>query len=183
MDQRMRDQFIFILLVAIGIVGRWGQPDWAVTPVAAIGLLAGCYFRQAWVAMLVPLSAMLITDLLLPGYHAFAVMVAVYLSMAAPPLLGRLLRRGSGPTWAAKLGAVSLAPATFFFLITNLAVWAWSSQPYYEKSVAGLMACYAQALPFYRKMLLGDLAFTAILFGAAIIAGALTTVPGRARSV
>jgi hypothetical protein len=166
-EQTLRDSIIFALLVAIGVAGRWGQPDWCVTPIAATGLLAGFYFRRTAIAALVPLSAMLISDIALDGYQSFGVMLAVYVAMAAPALLGRWLKTGSGPAWVAKLAACSVFPATLFFLLSNLAVWAWSTSPFYEKTLAGLIYCYAQAVPFYARMLAGDVAFTALLFGAA----------------
>lgn len=172
-DQTIKDLLVFSLLVAIGVVGRWGQPDWCVTPLAATGLFAGYYFRRAAIAMLVPLLAMLITDTMLAAYQSFGVMLAVYAAMSLSALLGGVLRRGAGPAWAAKLVACSVVPATAFFLLSNLAVWAWSPQPYYEKTLVGMATCYAQAAPFYGRMLTGDIAFTALLFGAAAIAGSL----------
>jgi hypothetical protein len=41
----------------------------------------------------------------------------------------------------------------------------WVSTPYYEKTGAGLAACYTAAIPFFHHTLLGDLLFVAILFG------------------
>jgi hypothetical protein len=35
----------------------------------------------------------------------------------------------------------------------------------YPKTAAGLLACYIAAIPFFRNMLVGDLLYTAILFG------------------
>lgn len=169
-EQTIRDSVIFMLLVAIGVAGRWGQPDWCITPIAATSLLAGYWFGRSSIAALVPLTTMLISDIALDGYQNFGVMLAVYAAMTAPVLLGRWLRRGEGARWVAKLAASSLLPATLFFLVSNLAVWAWSTQPYYEKSVAGLVHCYAMAVPFYGRMLAGDIAFTAVLFGAMFVA-------------
>ena len=49
-------------------------------------------------------------------------------------------------------------------MVTNYAVWQFS--PWYEKSLAGLLESYTLALPFFRNTLLGDLFYSAVLFGA-----------------
>jgi hypothetical protein len=164
---------VALLLVALAVVGRWGQPDWCVTPLAAVGLLAGYALPRGW-AVATPLAAMAVSDLLLPDYGSVGVGLAVYAAMGATPLLGALLRRpvASPQAGAVRIAALSLAPATLFFLTTNFAVWAFQS--HYAKTFAGLAECYAAALPFYRRMLMGDLAYTAILFTAAAAAGAYT---------
>lgn len=171
----------FALLVAIGVVGRWGQPDWGVTPLAAIGLLAGYTLPRRW-ALATPLTAMLLTDLVLPSYGSALLAVAVYAAIAVPALLGGLLRSrlASAPAGLARLVGLAAAPALIFFVVTNFAVWATSAM--YPTTLAGLAECYAVAVPFLRRTLVGDLGFTAVLFSAAWAAGAysLTGLPGTA---
>lgn len=163
----------FALIVAIGVVGRWGQPDWAVTPIAATGLLAGYALPRRW-AVAAPLLAMLITDLALPAYANPWVAVTVYAAMAVPPLLGALMRRpiGSRAAGLARWVSLSASPAVLFFLATNFAVWA--TQSIYPKTGEGLLACYAAAVPFFKRMVVGDLTYAAVLFGAAAVAGAFS---------
>lgn len=161
---------VFVLLVAIGTIGRWGQPEWCVTPLAAVALLAGYTLPLGW-AVATPLLAMALSDLALAPYDSWAVPLTVYAAFAAPALLGRVLRQ---PTTSAARGAtrlivVALVPAVLFFLSTNFAVWA--SQSLYPKTPAGLAECYTAAIPFFRRMLAGDLAWTAVVFGAAAAAG------------
>ena len=84
---------VFCLLVAIGVVGRWGQPDWCFTPMAAVTLFAGYYFARRLTALMVPLSVMAISDTLLPAYDRLGVMLVVYAILLLPVLLGGLLRR------------------------------------------------------------------------------------------
>lgn len=164
----------FGLLVAIALVGRLGQPDWNVTPLAAVALLAGYAMPSRRLAIAVPLVALTASNLVLPAYQTFWVGVAVYASFAAAALLGRLLRRpvesiGVGLVRAATLSAV---PAVLFFLVTNFAVWA--SMSIYPHTPVGLGDCYAAAVPFFRKMLAGDLAYTAVLLASAAAAGAFS---------
>lgn len=163
----------FAALVAIAVVGRWGQPDWCVTPMAAVGLLAGYALPRRW-AVATTLSAMLISDALLSSYGSWPVALAVYATMTAAPLLGSLLRRSlpSQAAGAARLVGLSLTPALIFFVVVNFAVWAFET--HYAKTTAGLVECYTAALPFLRRMLVGDLAYTGALFGVAMAAGAFS---------
>lgn len=162
---------VFSLLVAIGVAGRWGQPDWCITPLAATGLLAGYWFRNLLVAMMVPITAMLISDIALPSYDSYAVLLTVYVALGMSALIGRPMRREISSKLAglARLVSCTIGPAIFFFVSTNFAVWASSER--YAKTLGGLAECYTAALPFLRRMLAGDVAFVALLFGAAAVAG------------
>jgi hypothetical protein len=169
-QETIRDLTVFVLLVAIGVAGRWGQPDWEFTPVAATAVFAGWYFRRAAVATLVPITILAISDRLLPAYNSVWVLAVKYAVMALPVVFGRWLMRGGrggGAVW--RWGICGLAPATIFFLTTNLAVWAFESD--YARTLAGLYQCYAAAVPFFRTMLAGDLFYLTVLFGCAAIAG------------
>jgi hypothetical protein len=74
--------------------------------------------------------------------------------------MGKLIRDRKS---VVSVGAVTLASSFLFFGVTNLAVWASGSL--YPRTFAGLMVCYTAAIPFFRNSLIGDLAFTAALFG------------------
>ena len=172
----LRDVLVFGLLVAIGVVGRWGQPDWCFTPTAAVAVFAGLYFERLWVAILVPLAVLGISDLALPAYDSRGVMLAVHAALMLPVLFGVGLRRPSGKLTAAlKLATCGFLPATLFFLVTNWAVWQFKSD--YEPTLAGLASCYAAALPFYRAMLAGDLFYMSVLLGSYAIASAYLRRP------
>jgi hypothetical protein len=86
----------------------------------------------------------------------------VYLGLAAYPVLGGwLLRRTENPL---KIGATALAGGLAFFLVTNFVSWARQDLPY-AMTPAGLLESYVNGIPFLRGTLLGDLTFTAVLFG------------------
>jgi hypothetical protein len=160
---------VFSMLVAIGVAGRWGQPQWSVTPLAAAALFAGFYFTQRWMAILVPVVILSISNLALPQYDSLPVMVSVYLAMTIPVLLGELLRRfQTWPALAVTGPLAALVPSTAFYLLTNFAVWAFES--YYPHTPTGLAECYAAAIPFYRWMVAGDVVYMAILFGCYAVA-------------
>jgi hypothetical protein len=159
-----------MLLVAIGVAGRWGQPEWCFTPTAACAIFAGYYFSRVAIALMVPLAILAISDLLLPAHDNFAVMLATYTVMTVPVWFGRMLASAQGG-WSSvwRWAVCGIVPATLFWLVTNFAVWAFQSD--YAKTFAGLMQCYWAAVPFFRWMLAGDAFYLAILFGCLMLAG------------
>jgi hypothetical protein len=170
-QRQVQDLLVFAMLVAIGVVGRWNQPEWCVTPTAATTIFAGLYFSRLAIAVLVPLTILAIGDVfLLPAHDSVPVIIATYAAMTFPVLLGRWLshsatRRAAIWRWA----ACGFLPATVFFLTTNFAVWAFQSD--YAKTLAGLAECYWAAVPFYRWMLAGDVVYLAVLFACWWLAG------------
>jgi hypothetical protein len=127
-------------------------------PIAALGLFAGAYSnrRSSW---LIPLAALLAGDFLI-GFYNPLVMLFVYAGFAVSGLLGRsfLQNRRS----ALRIGACSLASAMAFFTLSNLGCWLAGMYPH---TLAGLGQCYFMAIPFLRNTVLGDIFYTAALFG------------------
>ena len=163
---------IFTGLVAAGALSRVyfrELPNFA--PIAAMALFSGYFFRSAKVAVLVPLLAMALSDLVIGGYE-WQMMVVVYGALALPVAFRGLVRkylameRGSASSAAVGLSGLltcSLASSLLFFLATNFAWWPWSM---YERNWEGLILCYQQGLPFFRNTLAGDLFFGTVLFGS-----------------
>ena len=127
-------------------------------PVAAIALFGGAYFTKRLVAFLIPLAAMLITDLIL-GFHS--TMWAVYLSFVIIVGIGMLMIKQKK---VSNIFLASVSASVLFFVVTNFAVWV--SGIYYPKDLSGLAASYTAAIPFFHYTLLGDLFFVALMFGS-----------------
>jgi hypothetical protein len=145
-------------LVALDVVARLAPHAPNFTPLAASALFAGAVLGSRPLALAVPLAAMLVSDLVL-GYHDWIVMGAVYGALALPALLGMWARARS----AVMLAPLALGSSLFFFASTNFAVWASSGM--YAADLDGLVHCYVAALPFLRNTVLGDMFWTALLFG------------------
>jgi hypothetical protein len=184
---------VWFVLVAVSVVGRLWQPTANVTPLAGAAIAAGAVFPSPLVAVTVPLAALSISNLALPGYGNAAgnmVMAAViYAAIAWPVLLGsrlgsRLSGQVNGPVrfgrWLPIAGA-ALASSLVFFLSTNFAHWCLTND--YPHTLAGLLACYTAGLPFYRWMPVGDmawsLAFIGGLTGFGLIASASPLISSR----
>lgn len=127
------------------------------TPVAAVALFGGAHLGKRWLAFMIPLVALLISDLFL-GFHNL--MIPVYLSFALVVLLGTLMRNKIRVPYI--IGG-SIAGSLLFFLITNAAV--WIATPYYPNTLQGLLTSYTMAIPFFHTGLLGDLFYNGVFFG------------------
>ncbi|MCI0402617.1 MAG: hypothetical protein L0212_03745 [Acidobacteria bacterium] len=127
------------------------------TPIAAMALFGGAHFAGKRSAFLVPLAAMLLSDLVI-GLHPL--MPVVYASFALIVCIGFWLRmrRRTLP-----IAGAGLASSLLFFLVTNFGVWTLGSL--YAKTPQGLLACYVAAIPFFANTLLSDAVYTVALFG------------------
>jgi hypothetical protein len=159
---------VWLALVALAVIGRlwqpsWnGSPLWNATPMAAVALAAGYVFPSALVATSVPVVALLVSDLALPAHDNIPVALVVLAATAWPVILGATGLLGTArPRWFAVLGG-SLASSLVFFFSTNVAHWLFASD--YPRSAAGLVECLVAALPFYRWMPIGDVAWTVVVF-------------------
>ena len=128
-----------------------------VSPVAAMALFGGAYFSDNRVAFLVPFLALLLSDFLL-GLHD--TMVYVYAGFALTVVIGFWLRQNMN------FGRISIAvigSSVLFFIISNFG--AWFTSGLYPMTLDGLMQAYVAAIPFFQNSLLGNIVFTALLFG------------------
>ncbi len=144
-------------LVTLDVVARLLPHAANFAPLAASALFAGVVLRRRTLALGVPMAAMLASDLLLGGYD-WRVMSVVYAGLLVPVLLGTFGRR-----MPAMILPLAVASSLIFFASSNFAVWAFGGM--YPRTLAGLTQCYVSALPFLHTTMLGDLFWTAVLFG------------------
>ncbi len=138
------------------------------SPIEAVALFGGAYFAKRHWALLVPLAAMFLSDMvlgLLRGglyleYFASAGYLLVYACILLSTLLGFGLR---GKVGASRVLGYSLAGSLLFFLVTNFGV--WLSSPTYPQNASGLLAAYLAGVPFFQWTVLGTLFYSALLFG------------------
>jgi hypothetical protein len=164
-------------------LGQERDQFWHLIPMGALTLFAGAHLRSAW-AVLVPLGAYLVADLLLIlplaaiGQPSFTWETPlVYASFAAYYAIGRLVPRDRlALNWVV---LAALAGSTQFFLVTNFGSWLGGALPY-TKDLAGLLDCYVKALPFHRNHLTADVVYGVGLFAAyAAAAWAVSPVARR----
>jgi hypothetical protein len=140
-------------------------------PIGAMALFGGACFADKRIAFLIPLAAMLLSDLAIAlltgdlsmGFHGLT--PVVYGTFALIVCLGFRLRRRRK---AAPIAAGVLVSSVLFFILTNFGVWALGS--WYPKTGEGLIACYVAAIPFFHNTLLGDAVYATALFGGLALA-------------
>ena len=126
------------------------------TPIGAMALFSGAYLAHRWLALAVPLAAMLLSDAVL-GFHSG--MPFVYGSVALIVLIGWFgLKRVS----SLRVVAAALISSVLFFVVTNFGTWAVSGM--YPMTLSGLAACYVAAIPFFQNTVVGDLFYSGVLF-------------------
>jgi len=156
-----KNSLIFIIaIVLLAAASRLMKHPPNFTPIAAIGLFAGFYFRSKW-GIVIPLAAMFIGDIFI-GLYDWRLMAAVYISIAIMYFIGMYANHNNTGNWRKVLGG-SLLGSVIFFIMTNFAAWALYS--WYPHNLSGLLNCFSMALPFFRNSLLGDLSYTVALFG------------------
>jgi hypothetical protein len=163
-------------LVTLGVLTRVLPHPPNLTLATALALFAGS-FCTSRATVAIPLAAMVVSDLIL-GMHELVAFT--WGGVVLTWLLGRWLRRRQS---AGRVALAAAAGSTLYFLLTNIGVWLFADgSTAYPKTVDGLVHCFVMALPFYRTALLGDLIYTAALFGLWQLAAArLIPAPARSR--
>jgi hypothetical protein len=126
-------------------------------PIAAMALFSGAQMPKRAMSFVAPFAALLLSDVVIGFYSGIGF---VYAAFALAVLMGWAIAQRQT---ALTIGAAAVGTSVLFFALTNFGVWA--SGTIYPHSVAGLEACYVAAVPFFRNTLLGDLTYTALLFG------------------
>jgi hypothetical protein len=143
-----------------------------VSPVAAMALFGGAYFSDRRVAFLVPFLALLLSDFLI-GLHE--TMIYVYAGFALTVVIGFWIRKKLN---VSRIAFAVVASSVLFFMISNLG--AWFTSGLYPMTMDGLVQAYVAAIPFFQNSLLGNMAFTILLFGG--FALLQRNIPGMAES-
>ncbi|MGH6728321.1 MAG: DUF6580 family putative transport protein [Pseudolabrys sp.] len=158
------DLGMVVFLVVFDVVARLVPHAPGVWPFAASALFAGRMLRMPALAIIVPLAAVLLSNVALAG-DDWRITAVVCAAITLPAFAGMIARRYPGAL--AVIGGM-IACSLIFFVTTNFAVWAFGTL--YPHTLQGLTQCYVAALPFLDKTVLGDLFWTAVLFGGAWLA-------------
>lgn len=144
------------------------------TPIGAMALFGGTYFRSRTKSFLFPLLALLISDVLLmqlfyPGLRSgllYSGWVWTYASFALMVFIGRAVKKVN----VKNILIASLSAALVHWIVTDYGVWLaggldMATGKELQKNLHGLVQCYVQALPYLKNMLVGNILFSAIMFG------------------
>jgi len=162
--------FVLTAMILLAALSRVLPHMHNFSPLGAIALFGSAHFGRRWMALGVPIAATWLSDLLLnngvyarfypeftwisPGFYW------TYGSYALIVMAGwLLLRKVSVGRVLGSAGVASL----IFFAVSNLGCWVGSTA--YPQTIAGLMTCYAAGIPFLQGTVLGDIFYSALLFG------------------
>lgn len=161
-------RFIFITsAILLAAVSRIFPHFNNFTPIAAMALFGGVYFSDKRLAFIVPLLAMILSDVILElttGWGFHNTIPYVYGAFILTSAIGLYVRKNTNVQTI--LGA-SVLSSLLFFIITNFGVWAASGG---VGGASGLAATYVLGVPFFAPTLLGDIFYNTILFGAFYLA-------------
>ena len=131
------------------------------TALGAIALFGAAQYQKKIMAFLIPITALIASDAIL-GFYGGAYWV--YGTFAIITCIGFALRNNL--TIPRLIGAALLS-SLCVFIFTDIGVWMGTM---YAHTWAGLIECYAAALPFLRNEVLGDVFYCGVLFGGFYLA-------------
>lgn len=154
-----RKTVILAIMIIVGILSRTLPlvlPHmWSFTAIGALAIFSGAKFDNKYLAFLIPILSMLISDIVFFGN----VEPSVYISLIAMILLGYGIRnRQSIPN----VVGVSVLGALVFFLITNFAF--FYPVQLYPHSANGIITAYIAGVPFMFNMVLSNIVFSIVYF-------------------
>ena len=150
-----KNNFILTIFILVGVLTRVIPHPPNFTAIGAIALFGGACFIDKRLSFLVPVSIMLISDLIL-GYH---IMLSVYISFIIIVFLGfRLARKRT----SMKVVNTAIIASIIFFIITNFSVFLTSTL--YSKNIIGLIECYTLAIPFFMNTLVANIFYSLLMF-------------------
>ena len=127
------------------------------TPIIAVALISGYFFKNINLSLLILLVAMLLSDLFIGFYEN---MIFVYASLL---LITFVFHKISKKINYKNLFIYCFAGSFIFFIFSNFGVWALGSPGVldvaYERNISGLVEFYILAIPFFGNTFLSTLIF------------------------
>ena len=133
------------------------------TPIVAVAIMSGYFFKNIKFSFVVLLIAMLLVDVFLGFYKH---MLFVYLSLF---LIAFVFFKISDKINFKNLFVFGFLGSLIFYLVSNFGVWASgvlspvTNLPY-EKDLNGLISCYFLAIPFFKNTLFSTVIFSYAAF-------------------
>jgi len=142
-----------VIILALSLTRLIPHP-WNFSPMLAVGVFPGFYFRQFYLSLFVVIFSMFIGDLFL-GFHSL--MFFTYVALAIAVLIGLCVKHFK----FTEVLYSGLASSVCFFIITNFG--AWLTLEMYTKNFAGLLQSYVMAIPFFHNTLISTFVYLFVL--------------------
>ena len=154
MNKNLKNYFLPICLIIVLSFSRLIPHPWNFTPVLAMGIFSGFYFKNFILGSFVVVFSMFVGDLFL-GFHS--TMFFTYTSLIIAVVLGLLIKKFK----FTEILFYGVASSVCFFLVTNFG--AWLTLEMYEKNLVGLFQSYVLAIPFFHNTLISNLFYLIVL--------------------
>jgi len=150
----LKREYLPISLILVLALSRLIPHPYNFTPMLAVGVFSGFYFKQFYLSLFIVIFSMFIGDLFL-GFHS--TMFFTYISLAVAVLVGLSIKRFQFK----EILFTGLASSVCFFIITNFG--AWLTHQMYEQNFNGLLQSYEMAIPFFHNTLISTFLYLLIL--------------------
>jgi biotin transporter BioY len=149
------------LFVVLALLVRFVSVPVSFAPVGGALLFFGARGprRHWWIPVLLLAGADFVLTKFIYGYPYTLDHLITVAWYAAVLLMGRLMLENARPV---RVVVAALATSVGFFAISNFGVWLMGNM--YPYTLNGLAACYAAAVPFFRKQAVSDVVFTVAMF-------------------
>jgi len=161
---------LLLLIVTAALYRIIPNRPFGFAPQWAMSLFAGAVIRDKKWAFALPVFSMFLSDLvyqvlylrgLTPISGFYAGQITNYLLFAGMVVIGFFVKRIS----VLNIAGWSVVECSVFFLLSNFFVWFGHSGYQRPMTFDGLMACYADGLPFFVNSIFATLLFSGLLFG------------------
>ena len=133
----MKKNIILVsLIILFGLLTRFIPHPPNFTPIIAMVLFGSVYLENKKLAILIPLTIMILSDYFL-GYGLVS-------------LLGYITRKSNITNM--------LLASVIFFIVTNFGVWLMG----YPKTLDGFILCYTLAIPFFTNTLISTIMYSVV---------------------
>ena len=138
----LKKETIPITLILILALSRLIPHPPNFTPIIAVAIMSGYFFKNIYLAFFTILISMLISDMFIGFYkNMFFVYTAMFLISFIFYQLSEKLKKFKNVV------LFTLSGSLIFFIISNFGVWFVSN--IYERTILGLVECYILAIPFF----------------------------------
>ena len=157
LSKNLKKEIFPIALILILALARLIPHPPNFTPIIAVAIMSGYFFKNINLSFLTLVVAMLIGDLFIGFYEN---MIFVYASLL---LITFVFYKISNKINFKSLFIYGFVGSLIFFIISNFGVWALGSPEVrdiaYAKNLNGLVECYILAIPFFGNTFISTLIF------------------------
>ena len=158
LPKNLKKEIFPIALILILALARLIPHPPNFTPIIAVAIMSGYFFKNINLSFLTLIVAMLVSDLFIGFYEN---VIFVYASLL---LITFVFHKISNKINFKNLFIYGFAGSLIFFIVSNFGVWALGSPGVsdivYEKSLNGLIQCYVLAIPFFGNTFLSTVIFS-----------------------